>query len=108
MKSLALRVADDRASEWMIRVVIQRSGQLQHVALTSGEKAFDGSDAELACGQRPRLVHGYHADFTELLHRGSSAEEDTSPCATRDSREDGGWNGENQRTRRGDDQQRHR
>ena len=92
----------------MIRVEIERVGQLRHLALATGRKAFHVLDAQIAGGECAGLVHRHHLHLGELLHRGPAAKEHAAPRAPRDRREDRRRNRKHQRARRRHHEQRHR
>ena len=92
----------------MIRVEIERVGQLRHLALTAGGKTFHVLHAQIAGGECAGLVHRHHLHLGELLHRRPAAKEHAAPRAPRDRREDRRRDRKHQRARRRHHEQRHR
>ena len=88
-RPLAQRSLDDRGRHHVLRGLLQRSGQPQHLLRALAGGRLDGDQARAADGQRARLVEDDGAGAGERLQRSAALDEDALARRLRDAGDEG-------------------
>ena len=104
VRPLRARGRDDRGRHDVVRGLLERGRQPQHLVGALAGRRLDGDEARAADRQRAGLVEHHGVRARQRLERPAALDQDAAPGRLRDAGDEGDRRGQDQRARRRRDQ----